>query len=80
MLSGPLSLWGGTDSKTGMIVDVHHPQHGTLLAGRVMAMDGPRGRKRRRRASRTGPRRSRQEGVMKLPYIDAAALAASCPR
>lgn len=42
-LAEPLSFWGGTDRKTGMIIDTHHPQHGTSLAGRVLMMAASRG-------------------------------------
>ena len=42
-LAEPLSFWGGTDRKTGMIIDAHHPQHGTSLAGRVLMMAASRG-------------------------------------
>lgn len=43
VLAEPLSFWGGTDRKTGMIIDAHHPQHGISLAGRVIMMDASRG-------------------------------------
>lgn len=42
-LDEPLSLWGGTDLATGVITDVHHPQHGVSLAGRVLVMTASRG-------------------------------------
>ena len=42
-LDEPLSLWGGTDLHTGMITDVHHPQHGTAITGRVLLMSASRG-------------------------------------
>lgn len=42
-LAQPLSFWGGADRSTGMIIDTHHPQHGTLLGGTVMMMDASRG-------------------------------------
>ncbi|TFD75665.1 aconitase X swivel domain-containing protein [Cryobacterium fucosi] len=42
-LDEPLSLWGGTDLATGMITDVHHPQHGLSIAGRVLVMSASRG-------------------------------------
>jgi predicted aconitase with swiveling domain len=41
VLTEPLSFWGGVDDD-GTIVDVHHPQCGTSLAGRVVFL--PRGR------------------------------------
>lgn len=42
-LDEPLSLWGGTDLATGLIIDVHHPQHGISIAGRVLVMTASRG-------------------------------------
>lgn len=42
-LDEPLSFWGGTDLATGIITDVHHPQCGTSLAGRVVVMSASRG-------------------------------------
>jgi predicted aconitase with swiveling domain len=41
-LTSPLSFWGGTDEQ-GRIVDAHHPQCGTILAGRVLVMESGRG-------------------------------------
>jgi predicted aconitase with swiveling domain len=43
VLSEPLSLWGGLDTATGRVVDAHHPQLGTLVAGRILVMPGGRG-------------------------------------
>jgi uncharacterized protein len=43
VLADPLSLWGGVDPATGAIVDVHHPQRGANLAGRVLVMPSGRG-------------------------------------
>lgn len=43
ILDEPLSFWGGTDLETGVITDVHHPQRGTLLGGRVVVMAASRG-------------------------------------
>ncbi|MCC9067375.1 aconitase X swivel domain-containing protein [Arthrobacter cryoconiti] len=42
-LDEPLSFWGGMDRNTGMIIDTHHPQSGTSMAGRVILMDASRG-------------------------------------
>ena len=42
-LDEPLSFWGGTDLGTGIITDVHHPQHGVSLVGRVVVMVASRG-------------------------------------
>lgn len=43
VLSAPLSFWGGVDRYTGVVIDVHHPEHGKSLAGRVVAMRAGRG-------------------------------------
>lgn len=42
-LERPLSFWGGTDLRSGVITDVHHPQRGACMAGRVVAMTASRG-------------------------------------
>jgi predicted aconitase with swiveling domain len=41
-LTAPLSFWGGTD-EDGRIIDAHHPQCGTILAGRILLMESGRG-------------------------------------
>jgi len=38
-----LSFWGGIDPATGEIVDVHHPQRGANVAGKILLMPGGRG-------------------------------------
>lgn len=43
MLDEPLSLWGGLDPETGRLIDVHHRQMGTGLAGRILLMPSGRG-------------------------------------
>lgn len=43
VLDEPLSLWGGMDPASGRLIDVHHPQHGALMAGRVLVMPSSRG-------------------------------------
>ena len=43
VLTAPLSFWGGVDPSSGAIVDVHHPQHGQSVRGRVMVMQRGRG-------------------------------------
>jgi uncharacterized protein len=43
VLDEPLSLWGGIDPATGAIIDVHHPQRGANVSGRVLVMPGGRG-------------------------------------
>ncbi len=42
-LSEPLSFWGGVDEKTGVVIDVHHPQHGACIAGKILVMPSGRG-------------------------------------
>lgn len=43
VLDEPLSFWGGFDSATGLVIDVHHPQHGVSLAQAVVVMASGRG-------------------------------------
>jgi predicted aconitase with swiveling domain len=43
VLDEPLSFWGGVDPETGDIVDVHHPQRGENISGRVLVMPSGRG-------------------------------------
>lgn len=43
VLAEPLSFWGGLDPTTGMLVDVHHPQVGATLTGRIIIMQAGRG-------------------------------------
>jgi hypothetical protein len=43
VLTDGLSLWGGMDPATGILIDVHHPQRGANLAGRVVVMPHARG-------------------------------------
>jgi len=43
VLDEPLSIWGGLDISTGRIIDVHHPQHGESVTGRVLVMPFARG-------------------------------------
>jgi hypothetical protein len=43
VLEEPLSLWGGVDPASGEIIDVHHPQRGANVAGRVLVMPSGRG-------------------------------------
>jgi cis-L-3-hydroxyproline dehydratase len=38
-----LSFWGGVDSRTGAIIDRHHPLRGQTLAQRVLVIPGARG-------------------------------------
>ena len=43
VLREPLSLWGGIDPATGIVIDVRHPQRGESVAGRVLVMPAARG-------------------------------------
>jgi predicted aconitase with swiveling domain len=43
VLDEPLSFWGGLDPETGVLIDAHHPQVGSSLAGRVLVMPSGRG-------------------------------------
>ncbi|WP_281984278.1 aconitase X [Thalassorhabdomicrobium marinisediminis] len=38
-----LSFWGGIDPATGVVIDAHHPLHGTSFAGRIVMMPTTRG-------------------------------------
>lgn len=42
-LDEPLSFWGGFDAPSGTIIDRSHPQCGTALTGKIVAMPGSRG-------------------------------------
>lgn len=39
----PLSFWGGTDLRTGVITDGRHAQKGMCISGRVLTMRSGRG-------------------------------------
>lgn len=41
-LDDPVSFWGGIGPE-GTIIDVHHPQHGATVTGRVLVMRTGRG-------------------------------------
>ncbi|MXQ07114.1 DUF521 domain-containing protein [Alphaproteobacteria bacterium GH1-50] len=38
-----ISFWGGVDPDTGRIIDVHHPNHGDSVAGKILMMPTSRG-------------------------------------
>lgn len=38
-----ISFWGGVDPETGLVIDVHHPNHGMSVAGRILLMPTSRG-------------------------------------
>jgi uncharacterized protein len=43
VLQDPLSFWGGLDAASGRIIDRWHPQHGAIIAGRILVMAAGRG-------------------------------------
>jgi predicted aconitase with swiveling domain len=42
-LDAPLSFWGAFDPRSGLIIDVHHPQKGKRLSGTILMMRETRG-------------------------------------
>lgn len=42
-LDEPLSFWGAFEPRTGVILDVHHPQRGACVTGTVLVMTETRG-------------------------------------
>ncbi|MGI9608263.1 MAG: aconitase X swivel domain-containing protein [Acidimicrobiales bacterium] len=42
-LQEPLSFWGGFDAGTGRVIDRAHPQHGSVLTDKVVAIPGSKG-------------------------------------
>lgn len=42
-LSQPLSFWGGFDSATGTVINRSRPEHGAVIAGRILVMPSGRG-------------------------------------
>lgn len=42
-LAEGISFWGGIDPETGRIIDVHHPNHGASVAGKILMMPTSRG-------------------------------------
>ena len=43
VLDEPLSFWGGLDPATGRVVEVGHPQHGSVVTDRILVMPSGRG-------------------------------------
>jgi len=43
VLDEPLSLWGGLDPETGLIIEPNHPQAGESMEGRIVVMPHGRG-------------------------------------
>jgi len=42
-LDEPLSFWGAFEPRTGVILDVHHPQRGACVTGTMLLMRESRG-------------------------------------
>ncbi len=42
-LAEPLSFWGGFEPRTGIILDVHHPQRGASVKDTILVMTETRG-------------------------------------
>lgn len=42
-LDAPLSFWGAFDPRTGVIIDIHHPQRGMRITGAILMMRETRG-------------------------------------
>jgi uncharacterized protein len=42
-LDQPLSFWGAFEPRTGVILDVHHPQCGRCVAGTILLMHESKG-------------------------------------
>jgi len=43
VLEDSLSFWGGFDPATGTVIDVHHPQYGARVGGRILFIPESRG-------------------------------------
>ncbi len=43
VLTEPISFWGGIDPETGIIADIHHPEHGQCVTNRILALHSSRG-------------------------------------
>lgn len=43
VLHEPLSFWGGLDPTTGRVVEVGHPQRGSVVTDRILVMPSGRG-------------------------------------
>lgn len=42
-LTAPLSFWGAFDPRNGVIIDIHHPQRGQCISGKILMMRETRG-------------------------------------
>ncbi len=43
ILDEPLSFWGAFEPRTGVIIDIHHPQRGHCLGGTILLMRESKG-------------------------------------
>lgn len=43
LLDEPVSFWGAFDPRSGIIIDVHHPQRGQSVKGKILMMRESRG-------------------------------------
>ena len=43
VLDEPLSFWGAFEPRTGVIIDVHHPQCGSCVTGTILLMRESKG-------------------------------------
>lgn len=43
VLDEALSMWGGFDPETGLVIDRHHPQFGADLTGKIVVLPSGRG-------------------------------------
>ena len=43
VLDEPLSFWGAFEPRTGVILDVHHPQRGACVTGTILVMRESKG-------------------------------------
>jgi uncharacterized protein len=43
VLDEPLSMWGGLDPETGLVIDRRHPQAGQVLTGVILVLPAGRG-------------------------------------
>lgn len=40
LFDAPISFWGGVDPRSGVVIDVRHPQHGQTIAGTILFLPG----------------------------------------
>jgi uncharacterized protein len=43
VLDEPLSFWGAFEPRTGIILDIHHPQRGSCVTGTILLMRETKG-------------------------------------